>query len=204
MEIEDWNNIAKIISELDINTDYILKDLLEKYSNDNNPINIEFYPMIIKSLCFLCEKGTWIDKINLIFKKSYSNPNFENKISSYQAYCKLNMNESPEEIMEVVNFVRESKKKLKIPEFDEEITISRYFTKTADHNILIYDKNAEFIIRNKLFEMCLRTINFDVDMRQAFITFNKQYDELILKADSEAFKGIQIFEYLNSELSNQS
>ena len=92
------------------------------------------------------------------------------------------------------------KKKIKVPEFNEDIRLSRYFQHIPTHKVLIYDKNAEFIIRNKLLEMCLRTILNEVDSRQAFIVFNRHYEEFISTADSEIFEAIQSFEYSNNEI----
>jgi len=174
-----------------------MKDLFERYSNLVNP---DFYPLIIKALCNFSEKGAFLEKINFIFKNNYFT-NFDNNIIKYQAICKLEMDDNFEEVLETTNFIKDQKKRIKVPEFEEDVRISRYFQKTADHNILIYDKNAEFIIRNKLLEICLRTIPNELDTKQAYILFNKYYEDLISNAYSRIFKEMQIFEYLNSDIS---
>lgn len=174
-----------------------MRNLLEKYSNI---VNADFYPLIIRALCNFSEKGTYIEKINFVFKNNYFTK-FDNNILKYQAISKLDMDYNFEEILETVNFIKDQKKRIKVPEFEEDIRISRYFQKTADHNILIYDKIAEFIIRNKLLEICLRMIPNEIDTKQAYILFNKYYEDLISNAYSVTFKEMQIFEYLSSEIS---
>jgi hypothetical protein len=174
-----------------------MKELLVKHTNQ---INIEFYPLIIKALCTLSEKGTWSDRINFIFKSDYSQTNLEKKLATYQAICKLNLSESYDEILDTVSFVKDLKKKIKVPEFNDEIRLSRFFQQTPNHRVLIYDKNAEFIVRNKFLEMCLRTIVNEVDSRQAFVVFNRHYEEFISLADSEIFRDIQLFEFSNNEI----
>jgi len=174
-----------------------MRELLVKHSNQ---VNIEFYPIIIKALCALSEKGIWSDRINFIFKSNYSQTILEKKLATYQAICKLNMNESYDEVLDTVSFVKDSKKKIKVPEFSDEIRLSRFFQQTSNHRVLIYDKNAEFIIRNKFLEMSLRAIVNELDSRQAFIVFNRQYDEFISFAESEIFQGMQLYEFSNSEI----
>lgn len=165
-----------------MNYDYILKHLCldEVDPQTKLPlVDISFYPLIVKSLCLMIERGVCINKINFVFK-SPSNKVFEDDIKKYQAFCKYDLNDDYTTILENSDFTKDHKKKpVKVPEFEEDLKTSKYFQKTVDHNILIYDKVAEFIIRNKILESAIRTIHNDIDTKPIFKTFNEAYEQVV-------------------------
>lgn len=198
LETEDWNKIGEILSDINLNNDYILKNLMEKLETEINP---HFYSLIIKGLCSLIEKGISIDKINFIFKNSNEiiNIPYEEKIQSYQAFCQYNPNEDILNTLETVDYIKDSKKKkpIKAPEFDNEFKNSKYFNKTPDHNVLIYDKIAEIVVRNKILENCIKSINTEIDTKPIFKRVNEVYDELL--STSDIYNMIQFYSYQPNE-----
>ncbi len=164
---------------------------------ESNKNSHYFYKLIVKSLFVMLDKGNYNDKINFIFKT-------KNVLAqNYLALCTYT-NEDYINIMEKVEYVKDGKKKIKLPNFDDVIKISKYFQKTQDYNILIIDKNAEFILRNHLAGICLKVFSQDCDSKQVFKSFNKLYEELLTEPTERIIKSlnIQTFTYNQSELDN--
>jgi hypothetical protein len=144
---------------------------------NNNQISVNFYPQIIKAICSMLEKGINTSKINLIFKPKQILTKLEDLVSKYQAFCIYTLDEPASLILDNTDFVKDNKKKpLRVPEFKNELKTSKFFQRTQDHNILIYDKLAEFNLRNKILECCIRVIQNEIDTKPIYKTFNDLYD----------------------------
>jgi len=91
------------------------------------------------------------------------------------------MNKSASEIIETAEFYKDTKKKrpINLPIFDKDLIAAKIFASSAETNVLIYDKNAEFIIRNKILETFLRLSQNEVDSKAIFKQFNEKYDYFI-------------------------
>lgn len=175
--------IGDVLSDINLNNDYFMKNIFEKLSDLPSK---QFYSQIIKLSCSMIEKGINIDKINFVFK-SYSNndKSFDERISRYQAFCVFDMNERFEDILDSTDYIRDMKRKkpLKSPEFDNELKVAKLFQPHAELPVLIYNKTAEFIIRNKILESCLRCINSDMETKPIFKLFNDLYEKSIISLD---------------------
>jgi hypothetical protein len=196
MMAEDWQKLSEILANQDTHYDYIFKTLY--YTKFDKVTNIQFYPLIIKSLITMLEKGVNLDKIDFAFKSSDMSFSAE-KISQYQAFCRYELSESPSIILDSTDFIKDSKKKkpISIPDFNKELKTSKVFSTTSDYKVLIYDKQAEFILRNKILESFLRATNFEADVKPIYKTFNEQYD--ILLSSLPLLDSIQTYSYNSSE-----
>jgi hypothetical protein len=194
---EDWQKLIEILSSQDTHFDFIFKSFF--YSTLDKMTNLNFYPLLIKVLMTMLEKGINHDKIELSFKASDNSFSAE-KISQYHALCRYELPESPSAILDSTDFIKDSKKKkpISIPDFNKEHKTSKVFSSTQEHRVLIYDKQAEFILRNKILECFLRAINFESDVKPIYKAFNEQYD--ILVSSLPLFEGVQTFAYTPSEL----
>jgi hypothetical protein len=194
---EEWTKIGDFLSDINLNFDYLLKFLLKQ---TDSTINLNFYSLIIKGLCTMVEKGICINKINFIFKNpsDIMKKEPEEIIKNYQAFCKYTMNEDWNVILENVDFIKDNKKKsVKVPELEGDFKIARNFAKTPEHNILIYDKIGEFVIRNKILESCIRAIHHEIETKPIFKGFNEFYEEIV---NTEFFENsLQTFVYKPAE-----
>jgi hypothetical protein len=164
------------------NADPYLKDIINKLGD---ALNTSYYNMIIKAFTNLLANGSQHnDKINITFKDC-RNISLENNLKEYKALCVYNMSEDVEEIFESVEFSSKKKKKgMRPPEFRFE-TSAKYFTRTPEFNVLIYNKKAEFLIRNKIFEVIVKNFEtvtdheLDIDTKSLFLKFNEVYEEMV-------------------------
>ena len=66
-----------------------------------------------------------------------------------------------------------------------------------EHNVLLYDRVAEFILRNKIFEQVIGHIGYvlnqDIDSQPMFNTFNETYDKMIDSSDFN--KLVQVYHF---------
>ena len=104
-----------------------------------------------------------------------------------------------EQILEEVEYVRGNRKKtVPAPEFESDMNnVTAYQNNPESHNVLLWNRVAEFIIRNKIFECTLAhfsyTTNNEIDTKPAFEQFNHDYDEMI--NNSVINNTIQIYHY---------
>ena len=87
---------------------------------------------------------------------------------------------------------------MKAPDFDSDITTVKAYTNLPnEHNVLLYDRVTEFLIRNKIFELALSHFSFvmntEPDSQPMFITFNETYDTMI--ENSKICSLIQVYHY---------
>jgi len=178
---EEWGKVVTVLSNEELINDVFFTHLIEK---NRDKIEMSFYPNIIKSLLSMLEKAQNADKMTFIFRPKH-NITIEEKLKGYESIFIYNMAETWEEILDITEYTRDPKKKkaIKIPNFFGEQLVSKYMQKTPEHNILIYDKHAEFYIRNKILENILKTIYSrfeinDIDSRKEFSKFNELYEEI--------------------------
>jgi hypothetical protein len=145
----------------------------------------------------MIEKGNNINKINFVFKNSNDNKEFDEKIKNYQAFCCFELIEPCDIILDTVDYIKDNNKKkpVKSPDFRNELKVSRFFQRVPDHNILIYDKNGEFIIRNKILECCIRAIQNEIEPKIIYKSFNELYDEYTSKCTSKIENLIQTYSF---------
>lgn len=193
--------IGDVISDINLSGDYIFNEFCQRLKEH---IIINLYSNLVKALCLMIEKGHNIDKINFVFKNTnhIQKLGFEEKIATYQAFCILEMIDNYSDILDSVEYIKDSKKKkaIKAPEFDDQLIIAKYYQKNQDHNLLIYDKTAEFIIRNRILESFLRFVNNEVDSKPIFKTFNDIYESVL--NDFGEFNSTKNFRFIQSEFSN--
>jgi hypothetical protein len=140
--------------------------------------------MIVRSFISLLANGNHTERINIQFKDT-KEASIEDRYKDYKALCVLDMADDLVEIFEEVEFKDKKKKKgIRSPEFRFE-TSAKYFTRTPEFNILIYNKKAEFLIRNKVFEVIIKTyetmteVELDIETKNLFLKFNELYEGMI-------------------------
>ena len=103
------------------------------------------------------------------------------------------------DILEEVEYVRANKKKtVPAPDFESDMNqVKAYQNNPEVHNVLLWDRVAEFIIRNKIFENALAHFSYttsnEIDSKPAFEQFNNDYDEMI--NNSVINNTIQVYHY---------
>ena len=143
------------------------------------------YKLIIGSLIDMCAKASYSDHYRLLFdkpkeeeeneeekkeeneeekeendkgdKKEEKELTFKDVLNKYEAVCMLEWEKSTNEIINTCDFVRPSKKKnVPAPNLDSDfIQVKAYQNNPEIHNVLLYDRIAEFCLRNKVFECAL-------------------------------------------------
>jgi hypothetical protein len=117
---------------------------------------------------------------NNSYINNLNNLSFEEKIKKYNAVCFIDMDKTNSEIMDLVEYKK--KKNIKVPLFPFD-QLSRKYQTNSDYKVLIYDKQSELVIRNKILECCLKVFNqkfnIDVDSKNVFKVFNNEYDEIV-------------------------
>ena len=186
-------------------------------------LNSEFYSLIIKALISMCSKSNYLDHFNLIFDSEASTEEgeeekeeddgdkkkepkvdlntltFEERIARYEAVCMIEMAKPSKELINEVEYTKPGRKKsVKAPDFDSDITTVKAYTNLPnEHNVLLYDRVTEFLIRNKIFELALSHFSFvmntEPDSQPMFITFNETYDTMI--ENSKICSLIQVYHY---------
>ena len=185
------------------------------------------YKLIIGSLIDMCSKSSYSDHYKLLFDKQKEeeeekkegegdneekeeNENEEKKeekeltfsdiLNKYEAVCMLEWEKSTNEIINTCEFIRPSKKKnVPAPDLESDfIQVKAYQNNPEAHNVLLYDRVAEFCLRNKVFECALAHFTYvtsiENDSAEQFKTFNETYDQYI--DNSEISKTIQVYHYL--------
>ena len=103
------------------------------------------------------------------------------------------------EIINNCDFVRQNKKKnIPAPDLEQDfIQLKAYQNNPEVHNVLLYDRVAEFCIRNKIFECALAHFsyitNIENDSSELFKNFTANYDEVI--DNSQISNTIQVYHY---------
>ena len=185
------------------------------------------YKLIIRCLIDMCSKSSYTDHYKLLFdkpkeeneteeKKEEENEeekeeNDENKkeekkeltfgdiLNKYEAICMIEWEKSTNEIINTCEFVRPSRKKnVPAPEFENDfIQVKAYQNNPESHNVLLYDRIAEFCLRNKVFECALSHFSFITNIEnesgEMFKNFNMAYDEFI--DNSQISNTIQVYHY---------
>jgi hypothetical protein len=124
---------------------------------------------------------------------------FPELLSKYEAICMLEPEKPTLDVINNCDYIRPAKKKnIPAPEFENDfIQLKAYQNNPEAHNVLLYDRIAEFCIRNKIFECALAhfayTTNLDNDSSELFKAFNMNYDEVI--DNSELTNTIQVYHY---------
>ena len=184
------------------------------------------YKLIIRSLVDMCSKASYTDHFKLLFDKESKeeeeeekkeepeeeNENEEEKenipkkeitfaelLNKYEAICMMEWEKSTYEIINNCDYVRPSKKKnVPAPDLENDfIQLKAYQNNPEVHNVLLYDRIAEFCIRNKIFECALAHFayitNIENDSSEMFKSFNAVYDEVI--DNSRISNIIQVYHY---------
>ena len=223
LENMDYNNdiyLKNFIKEFS----GVIKD---KEGNEIGPIlkDDSLYRLIIGALIDMCSKSSYSDHYKLLFdkpkeeKKEEDNENNEEKeedekeeikeekeltfkdiLSKYEAVCMLEWEKSTSEIINNCEFIRPSKKKnVPAPDLENDfIQVKAYQNNPESHNVLLYDRVAEFCLRNKVFECALAHFTYitsmENDSAEQFKSFNELYDQYI--DNSEISQTIQVYHYL--------
>ena len=114
---------------------------------------------------------------------------FEDRIRKYKAVCMIEMKKPGKEMIGEIDFAKSGKKKaVRAPDFESDfLNVKAFMNLPQEHNVLLYDRLAEFILRNKIFEQILAHIGYvlnqDIDSQQMFNTFNETYDNMIDSSD---------------------
>lgn len=164
-----------------------------------DPFNKEYYNIILRALIILLEKNQHVEKINLNFKPvENSDTNLEDKVSKYSGYCILENSPVTLQSLDRLEYVKDTKKKkaFKAPELDNERGV-KLFQKTHELNVLIYDRKAEFITRNKVLEAFLKLYHnkfeIEIESKTIFKVFNEFYDGIMESSDLN--KKLQSFKF---------
>ena len=105
----------------------------------------------------------------------------DEKLSKYSGYCIIENSGKVLQSLERLEYAKDTKKKkaFKVPDVDYERGV-KTFQKTPEINVLLYDKKAEFITRNKVLEAFLKLYHnkfeIEIDSKTIFKVFNEFYD----------------------------
>ena len=125
---------------------------------------------------------------------------FSDVLNKYEAVCMLEWEKPTSEIINTCEFIRPSKKKnVPAPDLESDfIQVKAYQNNPEAHNVLLYDRVAEFCLRNKVFECALAHFTYitsiENDSAEQFKSFNEVYDQYI--DNSEISNTIQVYHYL--------
>ena len=185
------------------------------------------YKLIIRSLIDMCSKSSYTDHYKLLFDKPKEENETEEKkdeeneeekeendekekeekkeltftdiLNKYEAICMMEWEKSTHEIINSCEFVRPSRKKnVPAPDLENDfIQVKAYQNNPESHNVLLYDRIAEFCLRNKVFECALAHFafitNIENESGEMFKNFNLIYDEFI--DNSKISNTIQVYHY---------
>ena len=124
---------------------------------------------------------------------------FADLLKKYEAICMMEWEKSTKEIINTCEYVRPSKKKnVPAPDLENDfIQVKAYQNNPESHNVLLYDRIAEFCLRNKVFECALAHLafitNIENETSDLFKNFNANYDEVI--DNSQISNTIQVYHY---------
>lgn len=151
-------------------------------------INTNLYPDLLTSIVSIIEKDQHAERIHVRVQPEESKENvnqgYQSLVAGYEALCILELHEPYGTALENADFTRGDKKKknIKCPDFSFDTT-PKLYQSTEEHKVIIYDKKAEFIMRNKVFESCLRVFNskynLEFDSRTVFKQLNDLYEEVV-------------------------
>lgn len=189
-----------------------------------------FYKIIVDILIEMCSKSSYSEHYKLIFdknvvqeeeakaedekdeedeKKNNNKSNeikiktFEDILNEYDAVCMFEPEIPTSKIINTCDYMRQNRRKtVPSPEFDLSLLRLKAYKNNPDvHNVLFYDRIAEFFLRNKIFEMALSQFvyvtNIENDIPDMFKTFNANYDEII--DNSRISKTIQVYHFINEK-----
>jgi len=184
------------------------------------------YKLIIRCLIDMCSKASYTDHYKLLFdkpkeeneedkkdeeneeekeeneekeKEEKKEETFADLLNKYEAICMMEWEKSTNEIINTCEFVRPSKKKnVPAPDLENDfIQVKAYQNNPESHNVLLYDRIAEFCLRNKIFECALAHFSFitnvENDTAELFKNFNAAYDEVI--DNSQISNTIQVYHF---------
>ena len=184
------------------------------------------YKLIIRSLIDMCSKASYTDHYKLLFDKPKEENEEEKKdeeneeekeenenekekeekeitladlLNKYEAICMMEWEKSTHEIINTCEFVRPSKKKnVPAPDLESDfIQVKAYQNNPESHNVLLYDRIAEFCLRNKVFECALAHLSFITNIENEtsdlFKNFNAAYDEYI--DNTQISNTIQVYHF---------
>ena len=184
------------------------------------------YKLIIRCLIDMCSKASYTDHYKLLFdkpkeeneedkkdeeneeekeeneekeKEEKKEETFADLLNKYEAICMMEWEKSTNEIINTCEFVRPSKKKnVPVPDLENDfIQVKAYQNNPESHNVLLYDRIAEFCLRNKIFECALAHFSFitnvENDTAELFKNFNAAYDEVI--DNSQISNTIQVYHF---------
>ena len=120
-------------------------------------------------------------------------------LNKYEAICMMEWEKPTSEIINTCEYVRPSKKKnVPAPDLESDfIQVKAYQNNPESHNVLLYDRIAEFCLRNKVFECALAHFSFitnvENDTAELFKNFNAIYDEFI--DNTQISNTIQVYHY---------
>jgi hypothetical protein len=111
------------------------------------------------------------------------NIQFKDKLNDkeYMALCVYDV---ISEKREVIIKDKRKKKGIKSPDYEFDINAS-YFTIPQEYEVLIYNKKAELVLRNKIFEIFIRTIEMqndqdaEIDYKAMYNQFGQYYENII-------------------------
>ena len=199
----------------------------DKEGNEIGPILKDdyLYKLIIGALIDMCSKSSYSDHYKLLFdkpkedKKEEENEANEEKeedekeeqkeekeltfkdiLNKYEAVCMLEWEKPTSEVINTCEFIRPSKKKnVPAPDLENDfIQVKAYQNNPESHNVLLYDRVAEFCLRNKVFECALAHFTYitsmENDSAEQFRSFNEIYDQYIDSSDIS--QTIQVYHYL--------
>ena len=186
------------------------------------------YKLIIRCLIDMCSKSSYTDHYKLLFdktkeeneteeKKEEENEEKEEKdeneekeekkqltladlLNKYEAICMMEWEKSTKEIINTCEYIRPSRKKnVPAPDLESDfVQVKAYQNNPETHNVLLYDRIAEFCLRNKVFECALAHFSFITNIEnessEQFKHFNAAYDEFI--DNSQISNTIQVYHYL--------
>ena len=184
------------------------------------------YKLIIRSLIDMCSKASYTDHYKLLFDKPKEENEEEKKdeeneeekeenenekekdekeitladlLNKYEAICMMEWEKSTHDIINTCEFVRPSKKKnVPAPDLESDfIQVKAYQNNPESHNVLLYDRIAEFCLRNKVFECALAHLSFITNIENEtsdlFKNFNAAYDEYI--DNTQISNTIQVYHF---------
>ena len=124
---------------------------------------------------------------------------FEERVRKYKALCMIEMKKPGKEMICDVDFAKSGRKKaVRAPDFESEfLNVKAFVNLPQEHNVLLYDRCAEFILRNKIFEQVLAHIGYvlnqEIDSQPMFNTFNETYDNMIDGSELNAL--VQVYHF---------
>ena len=201
--------------------------ITDKDGNEIGPIlkDNSMYKLIIRTLIDMCSKASYTDHYKLLFDKPKEEEEEEKKedeneeekeekeekgekkeetfadlLNKYEAICMLEWEKPTSEIINTCEYVRPGRKKnVPAPDLENDfIQVKAYQNNPESHNVLLYDRIAEFCLRNKIFECALAHFtyitNIENESSEMFKSFNANYDEFI--DNSKISNTIQVYHFM--------